>query len=543
MTGPFQDFNPNTPITATWLNGVDAFVNGAQGIGSPTGSSLVGFSQSGAGAVARTVQDKLRETVSIKDFGGTGNGTTEDTAAFLAAIAALPNGGCIHFPAGTYILAPVVITTSNIVIRGEGRGVTTLKLKDAQYSTFILFYGVLGGEASDFTLDGNRTNNASGTDKVGLQGARCRNVSFHDLYIKDVYGKGCGFDGGPVGLESQDNCIYAVEITNCNEQAIIVDGSSGTNQRTVISNFLIHDTGHAGIAVNDGASDVAISNGVMNLNNSVWDCVATRNVKRVAVSDVIGANGRNGLYVQYDTNPCEDITVSNCQFISNQQNGVLGLSGTRVVLMNVTAKNNNQGNVSASGFNISKGSGGPDSSYTTMIGCNSIDDQLTPTQTYGYTFSGSPTKTLISGCNAAGNVSGPINIPGTVAVGDMMILPGAGIDMRDKLKWTVTSAYGNLLEFWRTTEANPRFAIDALGNLQFGAGGAVAPDVNLGRAGTNLLKTDDKFLAAGLGIGLSATGISTQATTPSGNTAYKLAIYNAADNTLLGYIPIYAAPW
>lgn len=53
-----------------------------------TGASLVGFIQSGTGAVARSVQDKLREIMmSLKDAGGVGSGTTSDQAAVVAALA------------------------------------------------------------------------------------------------------------------------------------------------------------------------------------------------------------------------------------------------------------------------------------------------------------------------------------------------------------------------------------------------------------------------------------------------------------------------
>lgn len=49
------------------------------------GSALVGFQQAGAGAVATTVQTKLRESVSVKDFGAVGDGVTDDTAEILSA--------------------------------------------------------------------------------------------------------------------------------------------------------------------------------------------------------------------------------------------------------------------------------------------------------------------------------------------------------------------------------------------------------------------------------------------------------------------------
>jgi hypothetical protein len=71
----------------------------ANDLSASTGSSLVGFVQSGTGAVARTVQDKQRDVVSVKDFGAVGDGATDDTAAIQAAHAASRN---VYYPAGTY---------------------------------------------------------------------------------------------------------------------------------------------------------------------------------------------------------------------------------------------------------------------------------------------------------------------------------------------------------------------------------------------------------------------------------------------------------
>ena len=64
-----------------------------------TAATNVTYTPAGTGAVATTVQKKLRETVSVKDFGAVGDGVTDDTAAISAAIDA---GSTIIFPAGIY---------------------------------------------------------------------------------------------------------------------------------------------------------------------------------------------------------------------------------------------------------------------------------------------------------------------------------------------------------------------------------------------------------------------------------------------------------
>lgn len=64
----------------------------------------LGFLQSGTGAVATTMQTKMREDVSVKDFGAVGDGTTNDTAAVTAADLSVFNqgGGTLDFSNGTY---------------------------------------------------------------------------------------------------------------------------------------------------------------------------------------------------------------------------------------------------------------------------------------------------------------------------------------------------------------------------------------------------------------------------------------------------------
>lgn len=97
-----------------------------------SGSSLIGFIQSGA--VATTVQTKLRESVSVKDFGAVGDGIADDTVAIQAAYTSLATakvgnaplgGGSIYFPPGTYkTSAAISIVDDNVYSVGYGATIT-----------------------------------------------------------------------------------------------------------------------------------------------------------------------------------------------------------------------------------------------------------------------------------------------------------------------------------------------------------------------------------------------------------------------------------
>jgi len=128
-----------------------------------------GFIQTGTGAVQRTVEGKLQDTVSVKDFGAVGDGVTDDTAAFNAVIAyANAKGGTdrgniigstIFIPEGRYRITSALnpITVSSVYLKGASSASSVLLCSStAAVFTFgdsSLTNTVVGGGASDLKIE------------------------------------------------------------------------------------------------------------------------------------------------------------------------------------------------------------------------------------------------------------------------------------------------------------------------------------------------------------------------------------------------------
>lgn len=137
------------------------------------GSAKVGYSAT-AGGDGRTVQDKLRECISIKDFGALGDGVTDDTAAIQAAINAVigNSGGALSFPGGTYkITAKLVIPPAyGWRIFGASRHAAVIRQFAANTPIFSFESdNIHGWEISDLTLTWNTAQPAANTLAVAIK--------------------------------------------------------------------------------------------------------------------------------------------------------------------------------------------------------------------------------------------------------------------------------------------------------------------------------------------------------------------------------------
>jgi len=134
------DYNETSTSSITWTftpNATDAFIfiTNLATTSSVTETAAVTHTQSGTDYnLSEYLQN--RNVVNVKDFGAMGDGVTDDSAAFLAAKAAIGSwaynsdqDGTIIIPRGTYYLSTGVDLSENsgeIHVLGEGQGVTHL---------------------------------------------------------------------------------------------------------------------------------------------------------------------------------------------------------------------------------------------------------------------------------------------------------------------------------------------------------------------------------------------------------------------------------
>ena len=104
------DSNTVTFTSGVHVGGEVKFTTAIQTTTGAVDASIVSFTQAGAGAVQQTVQTKLEQYVSVKDFGADGSATAAaNLTAFKAAVAAVPTGGSLIVPADA---TPYIINIS-----------------------------------------------------------------------------------------------------------------------------------------------------------------------------------------------------------------------------------------------------------------------------------------------------------------------------------------------------------------------------------------------------------------------------------------------
>jgi hypothetical protein len=117
-TGPTGGIGAFGPTGPTGPNGT-----GPTGPTGPNSAASINYTPPFTGGVTTTVTNKLSQTVSIIDFGGVGDGATNNRNAFVNAAAALASTGTkLIIPPGNFVIDTTsgTINLSYITIQGQG---------------------------------------------------------------------------------------------------------------------------------------------------------------------------------------------------------------------------------------------------------------------------------------------------------------------------------------------------------------------------------------------------------------------------------------
>lgn len=172
-------------------------------------SSFVDFIQSGTGAVTRTGQAKMRDVVSVKDFGAVGDGLTNDYAAIAAALAAVDTsggkGGTVFFPAGSYLSNSKIVVPTRVRLKGVGSRGSILNL--GHNGVLLEFDGITNSGVENMRLGLGSNAAAVGID-IKTTSADFRWNLFTDLEIAG------GLVSGQIGMRLVANSPQIVAENN-----------------------------------------------------------------------------------------------------------------------------------------------------------------------------------------------------------------------------------------------------------------------------------------------------------------------------------------
>lgn len=219
------------------------------------GDALIGFKQSGpsgflTGATARTVNTKLQEVVSVKDFGATGDGVTNDAAAIQAALDAMTSGGTLIFPPGTYLCGSQITHRANVTVVGWN-GATIKK----GFNGDLWSIAVYSAQIQNITLNGSH-GTYTGKGVVCSGNAACWRPVISNVIFEDFTDTHLEFTANSGESAIVSNCRFSPGSGQTDVRYIHFNGPDTTATFRTVTGCTC-ELGHVDV---DGAQALEISN-------------------------------------------------------------------------------------------------------------------------------------------------------------------------------------------------------------------------------------------------------------------------------------------
>jgi len=222
------------------LNTEDAYLYAENNAGTAvnrigTTSDRVKYLAAGAGAVPTTVQAKLRESVSVKDFGAVGNGVADDTDALQAAlIATRANDGAsvrLYWNKGTYKITNQLILGTNQHVNFDSGVIINLQpLTNLETTSCFVAANqtnvILEGNGA--TINGTRTGAVTEGNGAGFFLYGSDNILIRNFNINDMVTDGITVTGDVTGSGPCTNTVLAnIVVSNCRRNGLSIIHADG----------------------------------------------------------------------------------------------------------------------------------------------------------------------------------------------------------------------------------------------------------------------------------------------------------------------------
>lgn len=223
--------NTTTPIVASWLQDVNNTTYKGMGPGGVPGASISTYLSSGTGAQSTTVQNKLRESVSVEDFGANSSDTIGTTNR-LAIQAALDSGSSnIYFPKMYTVNGPLYFKTNQ-----------RLYSNDPQRGSCGITFKIVG--TTNISLFSPETTSSEDIELSGLT----IYISASSTFVRNTTVRLFSMTGRRIAI----NRCWIVNLSRANEVNILSLTRVGTTAT-------LESTSH-GLVVNDWIRVCGVSN-------------------------------------------------------------------------------------------------------------------------------------------------------------------------------------------------------------------------------------------------------------------------------------------
>jgi parallel beta-helix repeat protein len=319
--------------TIQTLDNVGGSVDGAS-LAASSGSSLVGFIQAGAGAVARTAQSKMRDIVHVKDFGAVGNGVADDTAAIQSACSAAKTV-IFGSSADSYKISAAITIASGATLLINGATITQTTDQTPIFNA---------SNTDNVTVTGGRFvgkseasyNNTPSSQAICIKADSCTDLLVTQNRFENFWYSPLMVTTGGNRIEFSSNTVKgpgaAVLGANINYRNTTGVTIIGDNLR--IANNEIYETAQ-GIIVGQGSSNIVIDGNLIHDLINEHGIYADTGMRRLTISNnVIRTTGTNGSGLKVQ---CYDSFGVQPQCIVISGNAISNTGADAILIDNTTA--------------------------------------------------------------------------------------------------------------------------------------------------------------------------------------------------------------